>query len=94
MSAQRRLRRRLAKRDGQMLDGGCPCCDATTEVVAASPGYHVHHDDGCVVLDGDRRMRHLSNRAAAQLLHPGERVLVVTELPDGQVLVATIGGVS
>ena len=50
MSAQRKLLRHLARRDGRRIPGGCPFCDAYTETVAAAPGYRIHHDNGWVLV--------------------------------------------
>lgn len=84
MSAQRRMRRRLAQRDGEQIIGGCPFCSAYVEVDAAAFGFHVHHDDGCIVLAGDDGARLLSNVAAVRLI--GQRV------GSTLALVATAGG--
>ncbi|MFZ4669915.1 MAG: hypothetical protein ACOYML_11495 [Microthrixaceae bacterium] len=92
MSAQRALRRRLARQDGDRLAGGCPWCEAEVEVIAADPGYRVHHGAGCPVLAGDPVLRHASNVAAVELLHPDVRVMVATVAPDGRVMVTATGG--
>jgi hypothetical protein len=48
VSAQRRLRRQVARQDGQRLRRACPYCDGYIELRAAEPDRStIHHGDGC-----------------------------------------------
>ncbi len=92
MSAQRRMRRRLAQRDGEEITGGCPFCAAYVEVDAAAFGFHVRHDDECRVLAGDEAARLLSNVAAVRLIgeRVGTRLALVAPAGGNTVVVAEV----
>jgi len=76
MSAQRRIRRRLARQDGRTVDGVCPRCSATLEVTAPS-GWRVVHDPWCEVLAGDPAARIIADVRALHEVLGIDRVAVV-----------------
>jgi hypothetical protein len=47
VSAQRRLRRQIASKDGQRIRRCCPFCDGYIELRAGTERTTVHHGAGC-----------------------------------------------